>query len=410
MLERRSWWTGPLARESALVVGVCLLTIVVAPLVLSEFRLALLAKFLTLAIVALAIDVAWGYTGMLSLGHGVFFGLGAYALAMHMKLEAAKDGLPDFMGWSGLRELPWFWALFEHAWFALLMVVMLPALLASALGFLVFRGRIQGVYFSIITQALALIATLVFVGQQAYTGGTNGVTNFGTLFGLPLMDSAIQTGLFALTVAVLGLVYLLLRWFTGSRAGNVLVAIRDGEDRLRFFGYDPAAIKLGVFVLSAAIAGLAGALYVPQVGIISPANMGIVPSIEMVIWVAVGGRGTLIGPIVGALLVNSAKSGLSESFPDVWQYFLGALFIGAVVLFPDGLVGAARRGMRALRIGHAKADSAGVDVGAATIVGAGVADVSLVREAASGVRRTPEDARAPRPAMVPLSHSAKAGS
>ena len=348
MTRRRARLSGPLARELAIVAGIGVLLIVVAPLLLSEFRIALLAKFLTLAIVALAIDLAWGYTGMLSLGHGVFFALGGYALAMHMKLEAAKDGLPDFMGWSGLRELPWFWAPFEYSGFALLMVIAVPAALAFAVGSLVFRGRVQGVYFSIITQALALIGTLVFVGQQAYTGGTNGMTNFSTLFGFPLAESSVQTGLYVTTVLCLGLVYGLLRWLTGSRAGAVLVAIRDQENRLRFFGYDPAAIKLAVFMLSAAIAGIAGALYVPQVGIISPANMGVVPSIEMVIWVAVGGRGTLVGPIVGALLVNAAKSGLSESFPDIWQYFLGAMFVGAVVLFPDGLIGATKRGIRAL--------------------------------------------------------------
>ena len=281
------------------------------------------------------------------------------------------------------------------------MVIVLPTILAAGLGILVFKGRVQGVYFSIITQALALIATLVFVGQQPYTGGTNGMTNFSTLFGLPLMDPSIQTGLFALTVACLGLVYLPLRWFTGSRAGNVLVAIRDGEDRLRFFGYDPAAIKLGVFVLSAMIAGVAGALYVPQVGIISPANMGIVPSIEMVIWVAVGGRGTLVGAILGALLVNAAKSGLSESFPDIWQYFLGALFIGAVVLFPDGLVGATRRGIGVLRSGGA-ASAGMVGAGAPRVEALGAGGV---QDAASGERDAAGDARAPRPTMAPLSHS-----
>jgi urea transport system permease protein len=340
---------GPAARECALVAGVSLLMIVVLPLVLSEFRLALLAKFLTFAIVALAIDLAWGYTGMLSLGHGVFFGLGAYALAMHMKLEAAKDGLPDFMGWSGLRELPGFWVPFESGAFSLLMVIVLPAILAAGLGILVFKGRVQGVNFSIITQALALITTLIFVGQQPYTGGTNGMTNFSTLFGFALIESSTQLGLYALTVVVLGLTYLALRLLTRSRAGAVLVAIRDQEDRLRFFGYDPALVKVAVFMLSAAIAGIAGALFVPQVGIISPANMGIVPSIEMVIWVAVGGRGTLIGPMLGALVVNAAKSGLSESFPDFWQYFLGALFVGSVVLFPDGIVGGLARGIRRLK-------------------------------------------------------------
>jgi urea transport system permease protein len=326
--------------EVALVIAISALLIFGGPAFLTDFRMGLLAKFLTYAMVALAIDLAWGYAGMLSLGHGVFFGLGAYALAMHMKLEAAKDGLPDFMGWSGLRELPWFWAPFGQHWFALLMVLVLPAALAAALGLLVFRGRVQGVYFSIITQALALIATLLFVGQQPFTGGTNGLTNFSTLFGLPLTDPAVQYGLFCVTVVALALTYGALRWFTASRAGRVLISSRDNEDRLRFFGYDLAHVKLGVFMLSAAIAGVAGALFVAQVGIISPANMGIVPSIEMVIWVAVGGRATLVGPIVGALLVNAAKSGLSESFPDIWQYFLGALFIGAVVLFPQGLVGA----------------------------------------------------------------------
>jgi urea transport system permease protein len=253
------------------------------------------------------------------------------------------------MGWSGLRELPGFWAPFDSGAFSLLMVIVLPAVLAGGLGLLMFKGRVQGVYFSIITQALALIATLLFVGQQPYTGGTNGMTNFSTLFGLPLIETSTQMGLYAATVIVLGLTYLALRFLTRSRAGAVLVAIRDQENRLRFFGYDPALVKLAVFMLSASIAGIAGALFVPQVGIITPANMGIVPSIEMVIWVAVGGRGTLIGPIFGALIVNAAKSGLSESFPDFWQYFLGAMFVGAVVLFPDGVTGAIARGVRKLK-------------------------------------------------------------
>jgi urea transport system permease protein len=212
-----------------------------------------------------------------------------------------------------------------------------------------FTGRIQGVYFSIITQAVALIATLVLVGQQPYTGGTNGMTNFSTIFGHDLTASSTQLSLYALTVICLGLTYGLLRWFTGARAGAVLVAIRDQESRLRFLGYDPAMVKLGVFVASAVIAGLAGALFVPQVGIISPANMGIVPSIEMVVWVAIGGRGTLIGPIIGAVLVSSAKSGLSESFPDIWQFFLGALFVGAVVPLPGGVVGVIKDRIRALK-------------------------------------------------------------
>jgi urea transport system permease protein len=253
------------------------------------------------------------------------------------------------MGWSGLRELPGFWVPFESGAFSLLMVIVLPAVLAAGLGVLMFKARVQGVYFSIITQALALIATLLFVGQQPYTGGTNGMTDFRTLFGMPLIETSTQMALYAATVIVLGVTYLALRFLTRSRAGAILVAIRDQENRLRFFGYDPAIVKMGVFMLSAAIAGIAGALFVPQVGIITPANMGIVPSIEMVIWVAVGGRGTLIGAIVGTLVVNAAKSGLSESFPDFWQYFLGALFVGSVVLFPDGIVGALGRGVGRLK-------------------------------------------------------------
>jgi urea transport system permease protein len=226
---------------------------------------------------------------------------------------------------------------------ALAAALVVPALLAGLIGYVVFRGRITGVYFSLITQALALIATILIVGQQPYTGGTNGMTNFSTLLALPLGDRSVQTGLYLATVLCLGLAYALCRLLTGSRFGKLLVAVQDDETRVRFSGYDPALVKTLVLALSGALAGLAGALFVPQVGIISPAMMGIVPSIEMVVWVAVGGRGTLVGAVLGALVVNSAKSGLSESFPEIWQYFLGALFVGAVVLFPDGLVGLARR-------------------------------------------------------------------
>jgi urea transport system permease protein len=315
------------------------LLLAAAPLVLSDFRLALLAKFLCFAIVALSVDLIWGYGGMLSLGHGFFFGLGAYAVAMYLKLEDGAGQLPDFMEWSGLRALPWFWAPFGSPLFALVAAVVVPAALAGVLGYLVFRSRITGVYFSLITQALALIVTILIVGQQPYTGGTNGMTNFSTLLGLPLGERGVQTGLYLLTVACLVGAYLLCHFLTHSRFGRLLVAVQDDENRVRFSGYDPALVKAIVLAISGALAGLGGALFVPQVGIISPAMMGIVPSIEMVIWVAVGGRGTLAGAVLGALLVNAARSGLSESFPEVWQYFLGALFVGAVMLFPEGLVG-----------------------------------------------------------------------
>ena len=320
------------------LIALAALLLAAAPLVLSDFRLALLAKFLCFAIVALSLDLIWGYGGMLSLGHGFFFGLGAYAVAMYLKLEDGAGQLPDFMTWSGLDALPWFWAPFGSPIVAIVAALVVPAALAGLIGYLVFRSRITGVYFSLITQALALIVTILIVGQQPYTGGTNGMTNFSTVLGLPLDDHAVQTGLYLLTVAGLVGAYLLCHFLVHSPFGRLLVAVQDDENRVRFSGYDPALVKAIVLAISGGLAGLAGALFVPQVGIISPAMMGIVPSIEMVIWVAVGGRGTLVGAVVGALLVNAARSGLSESFPDAWQYFLGALFVGAVMLFPDGLV------------------------------------------------------------------------
>ena len=318
---------------------IMLAVLLLAPSVLSDFRVALLGKFLTFAMLALSLNLIWGYAGMLSLGHGVFFGLGGYAMAMYLKLESAGGKLPDFMFWSGLTELPIFWAPFKYAWFAFPMTFIVPAVLAGALGYLVFRSRITGVYFALITQALALIVSILFIGQQAYTGGTNGITNYTTIFGHSLNAPSMQMTLYYVSVAALVVAYLLCWWLISSRLGRLLVAMRDDENRVRFSGYDPAVLKTIVFSLSAGIAGVAGALFTPQVGIISPSMMGIVPSIEIAIWVAVGGRGVLLGAIIGAIVVNGAKSGLSESFPAVWQYFLGLLFIGAVLLFPAGIMG-----------------------------------------------------------------------
>ena len=319
-----------------------LAALLAAPLVLSDFRVALLGKFLTFAILAMSLNLIWGYAGMLSLGHGVFFGLGGYAMAMFLKLESAQGKLPDFMFWSGLTELPTFWAPFQHAWFAIPMTFIVPAALAGGLGYLVFRSRITGVYFALITQALALIVSILFIGQQPYTGGTNGITNYTTIFGFSINAPSTQVVLYYATLAVLALTYLLCAWLIASRFGRLLVAMRDDENRVRFSGYNPAILKTIVFALSGGIAGIAGALFTPQVGIISPTMMGIVPSIEIAIWVAVGGRGVLLGAIVGAILVNGAKSGLSESFPAIWQYFLGLLFIGAVLVFPAGIMGLIR--------------------------------------------------------------------
>lgn len=315
---------------------------VIAPTVLSEFRLNLLGKFLCYAILAIGLDLIWGYTGMLSLGHGVWFGLGGYALAMHMKIVAAVDlgdPMPDFMTWSGVKALPLFWAPFTNVYFALVAVIVVPGILAFLLGLLVFRSRVKGAYFSIITQALALSLTILIIGQQGYTGGMNGLTSFSTLFGMPLVKPETQYTLYYVTVAALTLAYLFGRWITQSSLGRLMIAIRDDEERVRFAGYNVSAIKAGVFAISAMIAGIAGALFAPQVGIIAPANMDIVPSIEFVLLVAVGGRGTLIGPIIGALVVGGARSALSESFPATWQYFYGVLFVGSVLLFPMGIVG-----------------------------------------------------------------------
>lgn len=328
-----------LAKEKLIFLLAAVLLLVVAPLTLSGFRLNLLGKFLAYAILALGIDLIWGYTGILSLGHGVFFGLGAYCMAMYLKLEAAAGKLPDFMVWSGLNDLPWFWEPFRHAGFALGMAILLPVVLATILGFLTFRNRIQGVYFSILSQALAIVFTTLFIGQQKYTGGTNGLTNYKTILGYSLASPVTQTVLYLITAVTLGWVYLLCRSMVNTRFGRVLMAIRDGENRARFTGYDPALYKVFIYAFSAGLAGLAGALFVTQVGIISPAMMGIVPSIEMAIWVAIGGRGTLVGAILGAILVNAAKSSLSEAFPSAWLYFVGALFVGVVIFFPEGIMG-----------------------------------------------------------------------
>jgi urea transport system permease protein len=333
--------SGHLARFGPPVILAIIL--LAAPLFLSDFRINLLGKILAFAILALSLDLIWGYAGMLSLGHGVFFGLGGYAFAMFLKLEAAKGELPDFMFWSGLQELPIFWAPFQHAWFAIPMVVILPGLLAGALGFLVFRSRITGVYFALISQALALMVSILFIGQQPYTGGTNGLTNLTSVFGHSLYSVDTQKALYYITIGFLVGSYVLCLGIVSSPFGRLLVAIRDDENRVRFSGYDPAIFKTAVYAVSAALAGIGGALFAPQVGIVSPTMMGIVPSIEVAVWVAVGGRGTLIGAIIGAIVVNYAKSLLSESFPDFWTYFLGALFIGAVLIFPRGIIGLLRR-------------------------------------------------------------------
>ncbi|MEN6412023.1 MAG: urea ABC transporter permease subunit UrtC [Veillonellales bacterium] len=325
--------------KEKLVFGVIAILLLLAPLFLSEFRVNLLGKFVAFAILALGLDLIWGYTGILSMGHGVFFGLGAYGMAMYLKLEAAHGKIPDFMSWSGLETLPWFWKPFSSGAFSLTMAILIPTIVAGIIGYLTFKNRIRGVYFSILSQALSIIFVVLFVGQQAYTGGTNGLTDFRTIFGFPLSLDSTQLGLYYASVGLLILAYILCTVLVERRIGKILVAIRDGENRVRFSGYNPTSYKVFVFCLSAALAGIAGAIYVPQVGIISPAEMGIVPSIEMVIWVAIGGKGTLIGAVIGAILVNALKSGISESFPDVWSFFIGFAFVAVVLYMPTGIVG-----------------------------------------------------------------------
>ena len=327
-----------------------------SPLRVSDFTLNLFGKFLAYAILALGIDLIWGYTGVLSLGHGVFFGLGAYAMGMHLMLEIGTRSvygnvLPDFMVWNQVKELPLFWQPFYSVPFTLVAVLVVPALFAYVFGYLTFRSRIRGVYFSIITQALALSMWLLFNRNAMNLGGTNGLSGFKSIFGFTLNSAATQRGLYVTTALCLCGAFLLCRWITRSPAGRVLIAIRDSENRVLFSGYSPAAFKVFVFVVSAALAGLAGALYVPQVGIITPAKIGVLPSIEMIIWVAVGGRGTLLGPVVGALGVNWLQSLLTTHYPDLWLLVLGGLFVGVVLFFPDGVVGTAQKLIANIRPG-----------------------------------------------------------
>ncbi|HEY8691355.1 MAG TPA: urea ABC transporter permease subunit UrtC [Chloroflexota bacterium] len=330
---RKFLWT-------ALAVAALVALLFVLPGIMSPFRLNLLGKYLCFALVALGLDLLWGYTGILSLGQSVFFGLGAYAFGMYLKLESAQGKLPDFMGWSGLSVLPGYWRPFGDPLFALLAAIFIPGAAGALLAYLLSRSRISGVYFAIITQALAFIATTLFIGQQPFTGGTNGLTNFATIFGQPLKDAAVQEQLYRATVIALALCFGLAVWLAHSRFGRLLVALRDDEQRLRFCGYNPTLLKAAVFGVASAMAGLAGALFVPQVGIVNPDSLGIILGIQVVIWVAVGGRGSLIGAVLGAVVVNAAQSSISEAFPDLWQYAIGALFIASVLLFPRGLAGA----------------------------------------------------------------------
>lgn len=337
-------WLDPLGFAAAAVA-----LLVVAPAALSQFRLELLAKYLCFAIVAVGIAVAWGRGGMLTLGQGVFFGLGGYSFGMYLKLQAAGEGnLPDFMAWSGVQTLPALWRPFANPVFALVMVVVLPVTVATLLGLLVFRRRVRGAYFAILTQALAAAFVILLVGQQGLTGGTNGLTNIANVFGLNRYQREHQLILYVVVVLVLGVVFLLAWQLTHSRLGKLLVAIRDGEDRVRFLGYDPATVKTIAFAFSAGVAGVAGALFVPVVGILGPADIDVVSSIMMLLAVAIGGRYSLVGAVAGALLVNYASSALSEALSDRWLYLFGALLVAVILWAPRGLAGLIADGRDAL--------------------------------------------------------------
>ena len=326
--------------EIAAIVAVIVILAVILPSIIPAFRLRLIGRFLSLAIVALGIDLIWGYTGLLSLGHGIFFALGGYALAMHVNLQIPEGQIPSFFTLYGVKQLPWIWQPFYSFPVTILALIVIPGIVAGLIGYLVFRNRIKGVYFSILTQAALLVFYNFFNGQQELINGTNGLkTDTEKIFDVLVSSPGVQRTFYIVTVICLVLIYLLCRWLTSGRFGRLLKAIRDDETRVRFSGYNPTGYKVLVFAISGAIAGIAGALYTVQTGIITPSIMNVAFSIEMVIWVAVGGRGTLVGAIIGTLLVRLTQTFLSESFPEIWLFFQGALFLIVVTVLPDGIIG-----------------------------------------------------------------------
>ncbi len=313
------------------------------------YTVSLFGKYLSYAMLAVAVDLVWGFAGILSLGHAAFFALGGYAMGMYLMRQIGTRGvygnaiLPDFMVFLNWKSLPWYWQGFDHPAFAIVMVLVVPGLLALVFGWLAFRSRVTGVYLSIITQALTYALLLAFFRNDMGFGGNNGLTDFKDMFGIPLHADATRDGLLVATAIFLALELLIARYVVTSRFGKVLIAVRDAESRTRFLGYRPEAYKLFVFVLSAVMAGVGGALYVPQVGIINPSEFSPANSIEAVIWVAVGGRGTLVGAVLGAVLVNLGKTFFTGALPELWLFALGAVFIMVTLVLPGGLLGLARR-------------------------------------------------------------------
>jgi len=324
------------------------LIFLVFPLGLDVFRLNLMGKYLTYAFVALGLVLCWGYGGILSLGQGLFFGLGGYCMAMFLKLEASDPistkiqstpGIPDFMDWNQITALPWFWVPFKSLIFTLIAVPVVPALLALVISFAMFRRRVGDVYFAIVTQAFALIMSVLIIGQQGVTGGVNGITDLKTMLGWDIRTDMAKYILYYVNGLLLVGCILFAQFLLSSKLGKLLIAMRDKEERVRFSGYDVAAFKIFIFCVAAVFSGIGGAMFTLQVGFMSPSFVGIVPSIEMVIFAAVGGRMSLLGAVYGALLVNYGKSIFSETFPELWLYLMGGLFIAVVMLFPNGLAG-----------------------------------------------------------------------
>jgi urea transport system permease protein len=349
--ERAGVWAAVLAALIAVTVVAPMLNLLVPaghPLHLSDYAVALIGKIMCYAICALAMDLIWGYTGILSLGHGVFFALGGYAMGMYLMRQIGRDGnyqsdLPDFMVFLDWKALPWHWAVSDSFLATLLLIVLVPGLLAFVFGYFAFRSRIKGVYFSIITQAMTFATMLLFFRNETGFGGNNGFTDFKRILGIAIARPSTRMALFVLTGLTLIGFFLLARWLVASKFGRVLQAIRDAESRVMFTGYDPLRYKLTIWVISAVMCGIAGALYVPQVGIINPSEMSPAASIEIAIWTAVGGRASLVGPIVGAFFVNGAKSWFTQAFPEFWLYFLGALFIAVTLFLPQGIIGLVKR-------------------------------------------------------------------
>ena len=326
----------------------------------STFTLTLLGKYLTYALLAIAVDLVWGYLGILSLGHGAFFALGGYVMGMYLMRQIGDRGvygnplLPDFMVFLNWDSLPWFWLGFDHFWFMTIMVLLVPGLLAFVFGWFAFRSRVTGVYLSIMTQAMTYALMLAFFRNEMGFGGNNGLTDFKDILGFSLQTDGVRAGLFVCSALALALGYISCRYIVNSKLGRLSIAIRDSEDRVRFIGYRVSQFKLWVFTFSAMLAGIAGALYVPQVGIINPSEFSPINSIEIVIWVAVGGRATLLGAIIGALVVNYAKTYFTGAFPEAWLFALGGLFIMVTIFAPSGILGYFKPSERKLPVSEAR--------------------------------------------------------